>query len=117
MFCAFDKPPMILRLYGEGRAIPRGSDEYAALLAAHFGGDELIGARQMIRIDFDLVKTSCGYGVPFFDYHRRARHTRPLGRGQGTRRHRRLPRAEERRQHGRAAPPAIPGVDEIEPAE
>ena len=22
----------------------------------------------MMRLDFDLVKTSCGYGVPFFDY-------------------------------------------------
>jgi hypothetical protein len=68
MLCAFDKPPMILRLYGEGRAIPRGSEEYAAMLTEHFGGEELIGARQMVRIDFDLVKTSCGYGVPFFDY-------------------------------------------------
>ena len=38
MLCAFDKPPMILRLYGEGRAIFRGTEEYAALLAAHFGG-------------------------------------------------------------------------------
>lgn len=68
MFCAFGKPPMILRLYGRGRAIPRGSDEYAALLAEHFSGEEVPGARQIIRNDFDLVKTSCGYGVPFFDY-------------------------------------------------
>jgi len=68
MLCAFDKPPMILRLYGQGRAIFRGTDEYAALLAEHFGNAEPIGARQMIRIDIDLVKTSCGYGVPFFDY-------------------------------------------------
>lgn len=68
MFCAFDKPPMILRLYGQGRSILRGTDEYAELLAEHYGNHEFIGARQMIRIDFDLVKTSCGYGVPFFDY-------------------------------------------------
>ena len=68
MFCAFDKPPMILRLYGHGRAIARGTDEYAALLAEHFGGEELTGARQIIRNAFDLVKTSCGYGVPFFEY-------------------------------------------------
>jgi Pyridoxamine 5'-phosphate oxidase len=68
MLCAFDKPPMILRLYGQGRAIFRGSDEYAAHLAEHFGNTEPLGARQMIRIDFDLVKTSCGYGVPFFEF-------------------------------------------------
>ena len=33
MFCAFDGPPSILRLYGEGGAIRRGSDEYAACCA------------------------------------------------------------------------------------
>ncbi|MEA2731399.1 MAG: hypothetical protein QOF70_5874, partial [Acetobacteraceae bacterium] len=26
------------------------------------------GARQIIRLDVDLVQTSCGYGVPLFDY-------------------------------------------------
>lgn len=68
MMCAVEGPPLILRLYGRGRAIRRGSDEYAALLAQHYAGTEPLGARQMIRLDFDLVKTSCGYGVPFHDY-------------------------------------------------
>ena len=68
MLCATEGPPLILRLYGKGRPIARGSDEYAALLAAEYAGTEPLGARQMIRLDFDLVKTSCGYGVPFHDY-------------------------------------------------
>lgn len=68
MFCAVEGPPLILRLYGWGRVIARGSAEYAELLATHFAGEEPLGARQVVRIDFDLVKTSCGYGVPFFDY-------------------------------------------------
>jgi hypothetical protein len=68
MFCAFEGPPMILRLYGEGRVVPRGSEEYAELLEGLFAGREPAGARQMVRIDFDLVKTSCGYGVPMMDY-------------------------------------------------
>lgn len=68
MFCAVEGPPLILRLYGHGRAIRRGGDEYAGLLAEHFAGAEPLGARQMMRLDFDLVKTSCGYGVPFYDY-------------------------------------------------
>lgn len=68
MLCAFDKPPMILRLYGTGRAIRHGTPDYADLLARHFDGREPPGARQIIAIDIDLVKTSCGYGVPFFDY-------------------------------------------------
>ncbi len=68
MMCAFEGPPLILRLYGRGRTIRRGGDEYAALLAAEFAGTEPLGARQMVRLDFDLVKTSCGYGVPFHDF-------------------------------------------------
>lgn len=68
MFCAVAGPPLILRLYGKGRVIHRHSAEYAALLADHFGGEAPLGARQMIRLDVDLVQTSCGYGVPLFDY-------------------------------------------------
>lgn len=68
MFCAFDGPPVILRLYGEGRAIRRGSAEYRDLLATHYDSKEPLGARQIIRLDIDLVQTSCGYGVPLFDY-------------------------------------------------
>ena len=36
MFCAVEGPPLILRLYGRGRVIARGSAEYARLLAAEF---------------------------------------------------------------------------------
>ena len=68
MFCAVEGPPLILRLYGRGRVIARSSAEYPEMLAGPFGGDEPLGARQIVRIDFDLVKTSCGYGVPLMDY-------------------------------------------------
>ena len=68
MFCAFDGPPLILRLYGQGRIIRRDGEEYATLLATQFGKEEPLGARQMTRLDFDLVQTSCGYGVPLFNY-------------------------------------------------
>lgn len=68
MFCAFDGPPVILRLYGRGRMIRRNSPEYLSLLAEHYGGNEPLGARQIIRLDIDLVQTSCGYAVPLYDY-------------------------------------------------
>ena len=68
MFCAVEGTPLILRLYGRGRVLRRGGAAYAALLAAHYGDTEPLGARQMVQLDFDLVKTSCGYGVPLFDY-------------------------------------------------
>lgn len=57
-----------MRLYGRGRVIHRESQEFATLLAEQFNGNAPLGARQMVRLDFDLVQTSCGYGVPLFEY-------------------------------------------------
>jgi hypothetical protein len=68
MFCAFQGPPRILRLYGRGRSLPRGSAEYSELLASAFDGQERAGARQIVLLDVDLVQTSCGFGVPLFEY-------------------------------------------------
>ena len=65
MFCAFDGAPMILRLYGQGRSLMRGTPDYADL-APRF--EDVAGARQIIRLSIDLVQTSCGMGVPLFDY-------------------------------------------------
>ena len=68
MFCAVEGPPLILRLYGNGRILPRNGPDYERILNENFGGLEPLGARQMVRLDFDLVQTSCGYGVPLYDY-------------------------------------------------
>lgn len=68
MFCAFEGAPLVLRLYGRGRVLARGSAEYADLLRTEFSGEERPGARQMILLDVESVQTSCGYGVPLFDY-------------------------------------------------
>ncbi|WP_417690845.1 pyridoxamine 5'-phosphate oxidase family protein [Roseibium sp.] len=68
MFCAVEGPPSILRLFGTAEVLSRGSAAYEDLLASAYGGEEPSGARQIVRIDFDLVQTSCGYGVPLFDY-------------------------------------------------
>lgn len=65
MMCAFTGDPMILRLYGHARCVhPRDGrwDELSALFPP------LPGARQVIEMDIDLVQTSCGMGVPLFDY-------------------------------------------------
>lgn len=68
MFCSFEGPPMILRMYGRGRIVQRGSAEYASLLESHFEGHEIAGTRQMVLLEIDLVQTSCGFNVPLFDY-------------------------------------------------
>jgi Pyridoxamine 5'-phosphate oxidase len=68
MFCAFTGAPIILRLYGKGKSLVRGTSEYRKLLGDIFDNHERAGARQIIWLDVDLVQTSCGYGVPLFDY-------------------------------------------------
>ncbi len=68
MMCSFEGPPRILRLYGHGRVIRSDDAEYDDLLSQWFGGEAPHGARQIIALDFDLVQTSCGFGVPLFDY-------------------------------------------------
>lgn len=65
MFCAFDGPPIILRLYGQGRSLMRGTSEYDDLMPNF---EDITGARQIVRLAVDLVQTSCGMGVPLFDY-------------------------------------------------
>jgi hypothetical protein len=62
MFCAFQGPPRILRLYGTGTAHLCGSPGYEAL-APRF--DVLPGARSIVALEIDRISTSCGYSVPF----------------------------------------------------
>jgi hypothetical protein len=65
MFCAFDGPPLILRLYGKGYTVLPGDADWAELIQAF---DLQIAARQIIVADIDLVYTSCGFSVPLYDY-------------------------------------------------
>ena len=61
MFCAFDAPALIYRLYGRGRAVlPQDSDWDE--LAAHFSIER--GVRQIFEIAVDSVQGSCGWAVP-----------------------------------------------------
>lgn len=65
MFCAFDGPPNILRLYGKGRAVLPGSADWAGVAPLF---SSFPNVRQIILADIDMVQTSCGYGVPFYKY-------------------------------------------------
>ena len=68
MLCCFEQQPMILRLYGRGRVLKRNSADYLQLLTTAFEDREPPGARQIVKLDIELVQTSCGFGVPLFDY-------------------------------------------------
>lgn len=61
MFCAFENPALILRIYGRGSAV-LPQDEGFDALAANF--PRLAGVRQVFVIAVDSVQTSCGWGVP-----------------------------------------------------
>ena len=65
MFCAFDGPPMILRLYGEAKVIHTRDAAWAELYP-HF--TPIAGARQIFDLQVSLVQTSCGFAVPNFTH-------------------------------------------------
>ncbi len=65
MFCSFEGSPNILRLYGKGFAVLPGTDEWE-IYSSHF--KIYPSTRQIIVAEIDLVQTSCGFGVPLFDY-------------------------------------------------
>lgn len=65
MFMAFEGSPMILRLYGQAKVIHINEPEWQALFPLF---QPITGARQIFDLTVDLVQTSCGMAVPFFDY-------------------------------------------------
>jgi len=65
MMCSFEGNPNILRLYGKGYTVLPNTPEW----------DELSpeftiypSTRQLIVMDVTTVQTSCGFGVPLFEY-------------------------------------------------
>ncbi len=65
MFCAYEGPPNILRLYGKGFPVLPG-DEAWEELSSHFKIQ--VATRQIIVADIHKVQTSCGYSVPLYEY-------------------------------------------------
>lgn len=65
MFCAFDGPPNIMRLYGHGYTVLPGDAEWEEL-SANF--TLVLATRQIIVADIDKVQTSCGFSVPYYTY-------------------------------------------------
>ncbi|MBD2364310.1 pyridoxamine 5'-phosphate oxidase family protein [Anabaena minutissima FACHB-250] len=65
MFCAFEEPPCILRLYGRGRTILPSSPDWHSLYSLF---PPIPGIRQIIIVDVERVQTSCGFGVPLYEY-------------------------------------------------
>ncbi len=80
MFCAFQGPPNIFRLYGRGRVVEPCDAEFAEL-AGHFSSRE--PARSIIVVELSRVTDSCGFGVPLFAYQGERNQLRDWARKRG----------------------------------
>jgi hypothetical protein len=82
MFCAFDGPPIILRLYGKGTTVLPGHSEWNSLVQ-HFALKDSPAVRQVVVADITRVQTSCGFGVPLFEYQGERDHLRKWAKKKG----------------------------------
>lgn len=65
MFCAFEGKPMILRLYGTAKVVHQNDREWEGLFALF---NPIPGARQIFDLSVDMAQTSCGLGVPYYNF-------------------------------------------------
>lgn len=65
MFCAFNGPPRILRLYGRGRTVEPQDAEYPDLISRFVPAAPV---RSVILLDISRIQESCGFGVPLYNY-------------------------------------------------
>jgi hypothetical protein len=65
MWCAFEGPPNIVRIYGTARIVTRDSGEWAQW-APRF--PDVPGARAVFIVTADRVSDSCGMAVPHLEY-------------------------------------------------
>jgi hypothetical protein len=69
MFCAFEGPPRILRLHGEGEYLLPDDDAFDELLTLGFEATEIEESRRaIIVVRVTRIADSCGYGVPLMSY-------------------------------------------------
>lgn len=67
MFMAFEGPPQIVRIWGEGRPIENGTPEYEAFVAEQ-KVKTIPGSRSIILVDVHQCATSCGFSVPYYEF-------------------------------------------------
>ena len=66
MFCAFEGPPRIVRLHGEGSVLLPEDPGFQELLEAAAFEDAAVAEsrRAIVRVAVNRIADSCGYGVP-----------------------------------------------------
>lgn len=65
MFCAFEGPAMILRLFGRATVMQFDEPGFEQEMKKFPG---FTRARNIIFVDVDRIADSCGWGVPFYEF-------------------------------------------------
>lgn len=68
MWCSFEESPSILRVYGRGKVLDKGTEEFSVSMNEHFSGFEEKVVRQIFDIDVLSVQKSCGWSVPYMKF-------------------------------------------------
>ena len=68
MVTSFDEDAAIVRLYGHAKSMPLEESILAEQAEALRGVDIPTAERQVIEISVDRTQTSCGYGVPVYEF-------------------------------------------------
>lgn len=69
MWCAFDGPPNIVRVHGDGEPVFRDDTRWPGLLKHFPGGEAAVhGARAVIVVTATLIRDTCGFAVPLMTY-------------------------------------------------
>lgn len=65
MFCAFEGRTKILRLYGQAKTLHAGDKDWETMgkYFPHYSS-----TRQIYDMEIESLQTSCGFGVPLFEY-------------------------------------------------
>jgi len=65
MFCAFEGPPKIVRLHGQGTVITERNSQYPQLIEIF---PPKVGTRSIIHVSVRRISDSCGYSVPLYEF-------------------------------------------------
>ena len=65
MFCSLAGAPLILRLYGRGEIVGQRSEKWGELARLF---EDYPGRRQIVVLHVESLQTSCGFGVPVYEY-------------------------------------------------
>ncbi|KAL2266841.1 hypothetical protein VTJ83DRAFT_4118 [Remersonia thermophila] len=69
MFSAFDGPPRIVRLFGHGTVLERGTQAFDNFVKKH-DVQVIPSSRSIITVNVHQAMSSCGYSVPLYDFKR-----------------------------------------------